>query len=181
MKGEDKVRLWKTVCGILAVLLLLSILTNGFTNCQAQEDAYTGSTELPSVGQLTFDVEEDEEVCTEEGMPVIRLFSTTSCPHCGWVKETFDKVAREYVLTGKIKAYHWELDLQDDTLTLLREGTVPEKEVEIFTRFNPKGYVPLFVFGCKYTRMGNAYELEGDAGLLKEEAEFRKIIEELIK
>ena len=57
-----------------------------------------------------------EAVCLEDGKPIIRLFSTRTCPHCVWVKNTFDKVAREYVLSGKIVAYHWEVDTGDNVV-----------------------------------------------------------------
>jgi hypothetical protein len=81
---------------------------------------------------------------------------------------------------GKITAYHWELDSRDNTLTEAIEKQVPNAEGMLFEQFNPGGGVPTYVFGCKYVRIGNAYEREGDAGLLKEEMEFRKIIDELI-
>jgi parvulin-like peptidyl-prolyl isomerase len=120
-----------------------------------------------------------DELCTEDGKPIIRLFSTTTCPHCKWIKGTFDSVAKEYVEQGKIVAYHWELDTKDDTLTEEAENDVPVNELALFQKYDPQGGVPAFVFGCKYVRIGNAYEAQND--LAAEEAEFRNLIEELIK
>jgi len=38
-----------------------------------------------------------------------------------------------------------------------------------------KNTVPTYVFGCKYVRIGNAYETLGE-----EKAEFRRVIEKLL-
>ena len=121
----------------------------------------------------------DNAVCAENGKPVIRLYSTTWCPHCVWIKETFDAVANEYASQGKIVAYHWELDTGDNTLTEDVEPEVPDSETEIFTTFNPRSSIPTFVFGCKYYRIGNGYEAEGD--LEKEADDFRAVIEKLVE
>ena len=121
----------------------------------------------------------NESVETMDGKPVIRLFSTTWCPHCVWIKETYDRVAKEYADAGKIVAYHWELDTKDDTLTPEVEGEVPASEQAVFAKFNPRNSIPTFVFGGKYWRIGNGYEREDSLEL--EEQEFRAVIEELIK
>jgi thiol-disulfide isomerase/thioredoxin len=117
-------------------------------------------------------------VCTVDGKPVIRLFSTTWCSHCKWIKPTFDSVVKEYVDAGKIIAYHWELDTKDDTLTEAIETEIPATELAIFSQFNPKSSIPTFVLGCKYSRIGNGYEASQD--LVSEELELRAVIETLI-
>lgn len=126
-----------------------------------------------------FKEKEGKEICKENGKPVIRLFSTTWCPHCIWIKETFDKVVKEYMDKGKITAYHWEVDKNDNTLTKEKEERIPEEEMIVYEEFNPGGSIPTFVFGCKYWRVGTGYEREND--LAKEEADFREIIEKLLK
>lgn len=100
-------------------------------------------------------------------------------------KNTFDSVVNEYVEDDKIIAYHWQLDNDTDSLT--GKTVIPESEKAVFEQFNPKGSIPTFVFGCKYYRIGNGYEPvgkvseeENNSRLFLEEAEFRKIIEELI-
>jgi thiol-disulfide isomerase/thioredoxin len=120
-----------------------------------------------------------DSVETIDGKPVIRLFSTTWCPHCIWIKPTFDRVAKEYADAGKIVAYHWELDTEDNTLTPEVETSVPQSEQAVFQRFNPNQSIPTFVFGGKYYRIGTGYERENDLSL--EEKEFRAVIDELIK
>lgn len=118
------------------------------------------------------------EICKQDGKPVIYLFSTSWCPHCQWIKPTFDKVAKEYVAQGKIKAYHWELDENDDTLTEEKESQVPQEAQAIYKEFNPRGSIPTFVFGCKYYRIGNGHESAGTVE--DEEKELRALIDYLI-
>lgn len=118
-------------------------------------------------------------VCKEDGKPIIRLFSTTWCPHCQWIKDTFDSTVQEYVAAGKIVAYHWEIDIDDDTLTTEIETEVPQSELAIFEEFNPRRSIPTFVFGCKYYRIGNGYESQND--LEAEIGEFKAVIEALLQ
>jgi hypothetical protein len=117
---------------------------------------------------------------TIDGKPVIRLFATTWCPHSTFVKGPYEKVCREYVAAGKIVAHLWELDLGDDVLTPAPEGTVPAAEEAVFERFNPAYSVPTLVFGGKYYRIGSGYEGQANGQAL-EEAEFRAVIEEVIR
>jgi parvulin-like peptidyl-prolyl isomerase len=129
-------------------------------------------------GIQTFNVKSGE-VCTENGKPIIRLFSTTSCPHCKWITDTYEETVMKYVKEGKIVAYHWKLDTDDDSLTSAKESFIPEEEKTIFSEFNPRHSIPTFVFGCKYYRIGNGYEQEKD--LLLEKREFIAVIEKLLE
>ena len=186
-KKEKKGNSWRVISGILAILLLISILTNGFGgSCSSQEENKNQDSDNQIVvedkedvvlDKLTFTVN-DNEICKEDGKPIIRLFSTTWCPHCKWIGGTYEKVVKEYVDKGEIVAHHWEIDIKDDTLTPENEGTIPDSEMAVYREFNPRGSIPTFVFGCKYSRIGNGYESENN--LEKEEAEFRQIIEALI-
>ena len=71
------------------------------------------------------------------------------------------------------------MDTGDNTLTSEKEKSVPEKYQEIYKKFSPEGYVPAFVFGNQYYRVGNGYEAQKN--LAAEKAEFQKLIEELIQ
>ena len=132
---------------------------------------------VPDVGIATFQ-DSGKDIELIDGKPVIRLFSTTWCSHCKWITSTYEEVVQEYADQGKIVAHHWELDVNDDTLTPESEGVVPESELAVYKEFNPRGSIPTFVFGGKYWRIGNGYESAGD--LAAEEAEFRAVIEKLI-
>lgn len=136
----------------------------------SKNDTYSGSF-----------TDNQNELCMIGGKPVIRLYSTTWCPHCAWIKSTFDKVANEYVAAGKIVAYHWEMDTKDNTLTTGVESAIPTSEMQYFNSGNPQGYVPFYSFGCKYERIGNGFERErNNEELAKEETEFRALIETMI-
>ena len=128
----------------------------------------------------------DGTVCKEDNKPIVRMFSTTTCPHCKWVGPTFDEVVKKYASEGKIIAHHWEWGFDDkgaifgdDKLTPNFEGTVPASEEAIFNQFSKESEVPAFVIGCKYYRIGNEFEKQND--LNAERTEFVRIIEEVLK
>ncbi|MGI6589627.1 MAG: hypothetical protein ACOX1V_03100 [Candidatus Iainarchaeum sp.] len=127
------------------------------------------------------------QICTKDGKPIVRMYSTNTCPHCVWVGPTFESVVKEYVDQNKIVAHHWKWMINnkgefigvDDTLTPEFEGVMPKEEEEIFNKFSPRSSVPAFVFGCKESRLGNKFESEQD--LEAEREEFVRIIEDLLK
>lgn len=135
-------------------------------------------TEAPGEVVRTFETftEYDTEICKKDGKPVIYLFSTTWCPHCQWVKDTFDSWAKGN--SGKAVIYHWEVDTNDNTLTTEVETEIPSEIMDVYNTFNPGGSIPTFVFGCRYGRVGNGYETEDD--LNKEKATFDSVLEELL-
>jgi thiol-disulfide isomerase/thioredoxin len=126
----------------------------------------------------TFEQKIGITICKQEDKPIIRLFSTTWCPHSQWIGKTFDYVVREYIKNNQIIAYHWELDTGDNILTKNIEGKVPDSELDIYRTINPTGTVPTLIFGCKYYRVGNGYELQNNSNL--EETEFKVLINHLL-
>lgn len=120
--------------------------------------------------------EYDTDICKEDGKPVVYLFSTTWCPHCEWIKDTFDSWAKDNA--DKAVAYHWELDTNDNTLTSDVETEVPAEHNSVYEQFNPNGSIPTFVFGCRYGRVGNGYESQDD--LDAERDSFDAVLDELI-
>lgn len=179
---------------ISAVLVSITIIYTGSklntTGGEAlgETDAETENTEGDAGGTEPTEVdaavvrdyetftEYDTEICKEDGKPVVYLFSTTWCPHCEWIKETFDQWAKDNA--GSVIAYHWELDTYDNTLTDTAETDVPEEHTDVYEKFNPGGSIPTFVFGCRYARIGNGYEATDD--LQKERESFDKILNELV-
>ncbi len=153
-------------------------LNEQLPEAQPAEDTGGVGAGTPSNPALLTFIDSGEEICYEDGKPAIFLFSTTWCPHCSWVSDTFESVAKEYMDAGKIVAYHYEIDINDDTLTEEAEGTIPPEHMAIYSKFNPRGSIPTFVFGCKYYRVGNGYEAAQD--IAAEEAEFRAAIEDLL-
>ncbi len=147
----------------------------------AQNQA-AGQMELPQglkwaagEGISTFLELEAAEICQQDGVPMVFLFTTTWCPHCSWVKDTFDTTMRELESQGKVKAFHYEVDTGDDTITEAVESEVPADHLAIFSQFNPEGSIPTFVFGCKYFRIGNGHERQDD--LAAEAKEFESLVD----
>jgi len=165
---------WACLVGLIVVILFVVGCTKSPTG-----SIVIDTTKKPPVEAGTTFRSVPGDVCMEGGKPVVRLFATTWCPHCQWVKPGFSEVVREYQDAGKIVGHLWEMDVGDDALTPEKEAAVPDSELAIFKQFNSKGSVPTFVFGCTRVRIGNAYEAEDD--LEKEKAEFRGAIEQLLK
>jgi peptidyl-prolyl cis-trans isomerase C len=139
-----------------------------------------GSSSTPSDSNLagTFQATGDP-VCTDaNGKPIVRLFTTSWCPHCQWIRETYESVVKDYESRGLIKAYHWELDTNTELLTGQKSTAVPAEELAVYRKYNPQGSIPTFVFGCQYVRIGNGYEAEQN--LDKERAEFNAVITKLV-
>jgi len=164
---------------ILFFLFLFLFVISSCTGKTTEKKIITINKAITQEPGDTFLIKEDATICTEEGKPIIRKFATTWCPHCRWVKESYVKVVNEYSTQGKITAHLWYMDTGDDGLTKKAEIIVPQKEKEIFNQFNPKNSIPTFIFGCKYYRVGNAFEQQNNHAA--EEAEFRAIIDKLIE
>ncbi len=181
------------IAGVIVAIALVALLTQppaGLTTLPEETAEQGQSEEGPVIGEIRTFTDTGNEIELQDGKPVIRLFSTTGCPHCKWIGATYKKVVKEYVAAGKIVAYHWEIDIVDDTLTEAFEGSVPDGEMAVYRKFNPSGTVPTFVFGGRYSRVGNGYEGFDDTRfpnseqslqhLAQEEAEFRGVIEALL-
>ena len=73
-------------------------------------------------------LDSEEEVCYEDGKPVIRMYASSGCGYCRWNKPIFEKVAREYMDEGKVIAYLWEdgknilSDEQEEATSCTRKG-----------------------------------------------------------
>ncbi|MFH2028096.1 MAG: SurA N-terminal domain-containing protein [Nanoarchaeota archaeon] len=111
-----------------------------------------------------------DSVCMENNKPIIRFYTTSNCEPCDWIKDTFYSAVDK----TKFTIYHWELDTGDNLATKEIETGIPQKEIDIFKKYNDKTTVPTYVFGCKYVRSGNGYS---DLG--KEKAEFQAVTKSL--
>lgn len=142
-------------------------------------DDITGIEDVPvrleDVDTPTFTYTNDN-VCRNEGKPMIMLFSDSRDYHCEWISKIYDSVVKSY--GDKIAAYHWNINTGDNTLTSTTEPRISEIENFWYTKYNKDRTVPTFIFGCAFTRIGNGYEAQNDTGA--EEAEFRTIIDALV-
>jgi thiol-disulfide isomerase/thioredoxin len=160
---------------VLVISVLVLLFLSGCVNTKYESDDTSG---IAPSSITTFQTIPNATICTEDGKPIIRLYSTTICPHCRWINGTFNGVVDEYKAKGLIVGYHWDLDVGNDQLTPAKESSIPKSEVELFTSTNPQQSVPTYLFGCKYWRVGNAYESQDD--LDAEAAEFKAVIEKLL-
>jgi len=85
----------------------------------------------------------------------------------------------EYVEKGLIEAHHYDVVTKDDLLTSYIETKIPQKYLEINRKRNPKRYVPYFIFGCRFDRIGTGYEDQDD--FFSEEMEMRQVIDALLR
>jgi len=111
--------------------------------------------------------ETGDEVCGD--IPIIRLYTTSSCEVCDNVGKIFESLVKDF---DGIEAVHWSLDTGDDLLTRKKENGIPDSEVEIFKKYSPKKLVPATVLACKYKRIG-------DFGV-EQQDEFKAILKTLI-
>lgn len=79
----------------------------------------------------------DEEVCKENGKPIVYFFGSEGCPHCAWERPIIEKVAE------KFKGY-----------ITFHNNTGTEDDMDVFQKYSTGG-VPTLVLGCKYYRVGS--------------------------
>ncbi len=84
-----------------------------------------------------------DEVCTEDGKPVIYFFGSEGCPHCKWEHPVIADVA------SKFEGY---ISFHDNMNNFTADR-------DIFSRYST-GSVPTIVLGCRYYRVGSG-EREG--------------------
>jgi foldase protein PrsA len=116
--------------------------------------------------------ENSDEICTEEEKLVIRVYTSSNCDKCAEVKPSLEAALDNY----DVVLYEWELDTGDNLATSDKETGLTKSELDILKRYNPKGALPTYVFGCKYVRTGNAFET---VDLNKEQEAFEEILAEL--
>ncbi|MDO8524430.1 MAG: thioredoxin family protein [bacterium] len=124
------------------VMKIEDVAGNGITPTTIQADQKT-------IGE--FSVSKDE-VCLENGKPIVYFFGEDKCPHCVWEHPIVQKVANQF--QGLI-SFH-------DNMNNI------SKDIDIFTKYSPSGSVPVLVIGCKYYRVGTV-EPETAEGALEAE------------
>lgn len=82
-----------------------------------------------------------DEICQENGKPIIYFFGSETCPHCQWEKPIIGAVSSEF---KENIAFHNNMDSNEDA--------------DVFGKYSAGG-VPTLVFGCKYYRVGSGESL----------------------
>ncbi|MCS7106333.1 MAG: thioredoxin family protein, partial [Candidatus Aenigmarchaeota archaeon] len=78
-----------------------------------------------------------DEVCKENGKPIVYFFGISRCPHCIWEHPIINNVTSKF--EGYI-SYHENVDT--------------DKDIDVFQKYSTGG-VPTIVLGCKYYRVGS--------------------------
>ena len=102
-----------------------------------------------------------DEVCLEDGKPVIYYFGSSTCPHCQWEHPIIQRVVKKF--TGKI-VFH------DNTDKQTADPEISQKYSQI-----QQGMIPFIVLGCQYARVGSGE----DAGEKTEEENLTTLIKNL--
>jgi thiol-disulfide isomerase/thioredoxin len=79
-----------------------------------------------------------DEICKEGDKPIVYFFGSSTCPHCIWEKPVVEDVVSKF--KDNIVS-HINIDSNNDA--------------DIFQKYDPEGYVPTLVLGCKYYRVGS--------------------------
>ena len=82
-----------------------------------------------------FSVSEDE-VCLEDGKPIIYFFGSQGCGYCNWEHPIVEAVTSKF---SNYISFHNNMDSDED--------------MDVFGRYSTGG-IPTLVFGCKYYRVG---------------------------
>jgi len=104
------------------------------TQVIAQNKESEQSNKKTTVGQFTVN---NEEVCKENGKPIVYFFGLNSCPHCRWEHPIIESVAKKF---GSEIVFKNNMDNNEDR--------------DIFQKYS-NGGVPTLVLGCKYSRIGS--------------------------
>ena len=82
-----------------------------------------------------------DEICREDGKPIVYFFGSQSCPHCVWEHPIVQEVIAKF---GDNISFHDNMDGDADK--------------EILDKYSTGG-VPTLVLGCKYYRVGSGESL----------------------
>lgn len=167
------------VLGILVLIILVFSYSSWVFNANLVQDNPDTGIETSTI--RTFSVYHNETICTLHGRPIIWMFSDPGENWSEYVRPAYEHVAREYIDSGKVIAHSWLFGEHiydgDDNLTYWEERYIPGREVSLFKIYDTPGVVPMFIFGCKYYRIGAGFQ----DNLIFEGAEFTNVIEQLLK
>ena len=84
-----------------------------------------------------------DNICEEDGKPVIYFFGSESCPHCAWEHPVIKEVMTKF-----------------EGLVSFHDNMSNNEDKEIFNKYSTGG-VPTLVMGCQYYRVGSG-EMSGE-------------------
>jgi thiol-disulfide isomerase/thioredoxin len=121
---------------LIMVVVILGLAAFMFRN------EITGFFIGPGMGQFE---DTGDEVCLEDGKPIVYFFGSESCSHCKWEKPVINEVVSEF---GDSISFHENIDNEDDRNIMSKYST---------------GGVPFIVIGCRFVRNGSGEFLGEEA------------------
>ncbi len=103
-----------------------------------------------------FNISEDE-ICLENGKPLVYFFGSESCPHCSWEHPVVQEVAVKF----------------GDNISL-HDNMESDADQDVFQKYSTGG-VPTLVLGCKYYRVGSGEQSGREAEIENLTALFCKL------
>jgi len=79
-----------------------------------------------------------DEICKENGKPIVYFFGSSGCPHCKWEHPVVENIASKFKEN-----------------IVFRNNMDSDSDAEVFGKYSAEGYVPALVLGCKYYRVGS--------------------------
>lgn len=121
--------------GIIAILLIGIRISGMFTKLQPDQGG--AKTVAETVGGFKAT---DQEICNENGKPIVYFFGSNACPHCRWEHPIVLDVVQQF---SDYILFHDNMDSQNDA--------------DIYQKYKNQnsGYVPFLVAGCKYVKLGS--------------------------
>jgi len=86
-----------------------------------------------------------EEICQEDGKPLVYFFGSASCPHCTWEHPILEKVTAKF--DDSISTHLYMDDFETDKQIWNKYGQIHS------------GSVPFIVLGCRYVQVGSGENL----------------------
>lgn len=145
------------VLGIIIVLVAIASFLGGATFNQWQSERQslppeeeatpspeTESSEEEVLGELTSTIGNfsvlEEEICQEDGKPIVYFFGSQSCSHCSWEHPLLESVVDKF---GDLISFHNNIDSDEDS--------------DVFQKYSQinQGYIPFTLLGCQYARVGS--------------------------
>lgn len=120
---------------IIAVVLIGVGISSMFVKVQPEQGGVKTITETIGGFKVT-----DQEICMENGRPVVYFFGSEGCPHCRWEHPILIDVAGQF---SDYISFHDDMGTQNDA--------------DIYTKYKNQnsGYIPFLVAGCKYVKLGS--------------------------
>lgn len=90
-----------------------------------------------------------DEVCQENGKPIVFMFGQSNCSHCLWEHPIFEKTTAKF---GDLISVHDNMDKSN-------------ADAEVWQKYSQihQGAIPFMLLGCRYAQRGTGDKTAGEA------------------